>query len=224
LRKQEVSQVKSYRYSDINFNVLQEILEANSNTPLNHYVDDFFYRPMGLFRTCYLPMQRLPLSGIVPTEEDKFWRNQLVHGTVHDPAAAIYGGVAGSAGVFSNANELAVIFQMLLNHGEYAGKQYLNPGTIDRFTQSQPGTHRGLGFNKATGSEIGPCSSLASKNTFGHRGFTGTCVWADPKQDLIYIFLSNRVYPNDDNTKLRSKQVRERIHSVIYESLMAGPV
>jgi CubicO group peptidase (beta-lactamase class C family) len=146
----------------------------------------------------------------------------LVQGYVHDPGAAMLGGVAGHAGLFSNANDLAIIMQMLLNRGEYGGERYLNPTTVSLFTKKQEmKNRRGLGFDKPEPDIYKPKSTAndASPRTFGHSGFTGTCVWADPDYDLIYVFLSNRIYPSADNQKLIQKNIRTIIHQAIYDAM-----
>ena len=153
----------------------------------------------------------------MPTQQDDFWRKSLVRGYVHDEAAAILGGVGGNAGLFANATDLAVVFQMLLQGGEYGGKQFLSKETIDFFTSSKHGNHRGLGFDKARYNYT--ASKAASHKTFGHSGFSGTCVWVDPDEELIYIFLSNRVYPNARNDTMKKMRIRQRIHQVIYDAI-----
>ena len=213
---------RKFLYSDVNFVLLQKMIESRTRKGLDAYLSRTFFQPMGLFHTTYNPLsQRKPfsLTQIVPTVDDKKWRKQLVHGYVHDEFAALLGGVAGNAGIFSNAHDLGVLFQMLLNKGHYGGQQFLSKSTIELFTRSGHGNHRGLGFDKPTSKANSSLSKLAPKSSFGHTGFTGTCVWADPENELIFVFLSNRVHPDPKNRKLNGLQVRSRIHSIIYESL-----
>jgi len=208
-----------YRYSDVNFNLLQKVIEEKSNKTLNKYIDDAFYDNLGLRYCAYNPHESTPITHLVPTEFDKKWRKQLVRGFVHDESAALQGGVAGSAGLFSNAEDLAFLFQMLLNGGNYGGRQFLKKETIEKFVTPPYYSRRGYGFDKPRGKYTESCSSKASKSTYGHSGFTGTCVWVDPETELVYIFLSNRIYPSIDNRKLFKEKYRGRIHSVIYDAM-----
>jgi beta-N-acetylhexosaminidase len=211
----------SYVYSDLGFILMKEVIEDQVQDNYPHFLDTTFYAKLGLPTMGYKPTERFPLSRIAPTEYDKVYRKTLVHGFVHDQGAAMMGGVGGHAGLFSSANDLAILFQMLLNRGEYAGVRYFNPTTVSEFTkQWDTRSRRGLGFDKPETSGVGgPTSNMASKYTFGHSGFTGTCVWADPESDLIYVFLSNRVYPDADNRKLLTNSVRTNIHDVIYDAV-----
>lgn len=213
----------TYIYSDNDFIFLGLIVEAISGMRLEDYVRKEFYEPMGLVTTGFRPRERFPLSRITPTENETFFRRQLIRGDVHDPGAAMFGGVAGHAGLFSNAYDLAVIMQMLLNKGVINGHRFLSDTTVMRFTAyGSDISRRGLGFDKpekdnATRKEAYPTLS-ASPLTFGHTGFTGIGAWADPKYNLIYIFLSNRVNPSGSN-KLLQMNVRPAIHEAIYRSL-----
>ncbi len=210
---------KRYHYSDVNFNLLQAVIEKQSGQSLDNYLDKNFYEPLGLRYLTYLPREKFNPRQLVPTSMDDRWRNQKVHGYVHDESAALLGGVAGNAGQFSNAQDLGVLFQMLLNKGSYGGRKYLKPETVELFTKSQYRTHRGLGFDTRNGRRPPSCSPKASTKTFGHTGFTGTCVWVDPKEELIFIFLSNRITPSTKNKKLFKTKLRSRIHSIVYEAL-----
>ena len=214
-----VAEKKKYRYSDVNFYLLQKIVEKQTNTRLDKYVFENFYRPLGLRHTLYKPLEKFGRADIVPTERDNYWRKTLVHGYVHDPAAALMGGVGGNSGVFSNAEDLAVLFQMLLNKGVYGGVQYFQPGTLDDFTQAKYTNHRGLGFDKPVNRRYPTYSRHASPATYGHTGFTGTCVWVDPEQRLVYVFLSNRIHPSARNGKIFTEETRSRIHEVVYDAL-----
>ncbi|MCB0593078.1 MAG: serine hydrolase [Lewinellaceae bacterium] len=210
-----------YRYSDVNFVLMQQLIEEKAAVPLDSFAANNFYGPLGLQHTGFRPLLRWDSSAIVPTQFDRRWRHQLVHGYVHDETAALLGGVAGNAGLFSTAEELAVIFQMLLNGGTYGGERYLEAETIRYFTSARHGNHRGLGFDKPSDESIkkNKFPEQVSEATFGHTGFTGTCAWADPERGLAYIFLSNRIYPDVNNRKIFEKRVRERIHQVIYDAL-----
>ena len=215
----------NYIYSDNDFIFLGKLVEALSGLTLNDYVKKEFYTPLGLNTATFLPKNSLPTNRIAPTEEEKYFRLQLLSGTVHDPGAAMFGGVAGHAGLFSNAYDIAVLMQMLLNGGTFNGKKYLNKETINLFTTYQSTiSRRGYGFDKpekdnATKVEPYPCLSASAK-TFGHTGFTGTCTWADPEKKLIYVFLSNRVNAEGgDNKKLLNMNVRPKIHEAIYKAL-----
>lgn len=214
-----------YVYSDNDFIFLGKIVEAITGLPLDEYVKKQFYSPMGLTNTGFKPREHLSLDNIVPTEKEKTFRLQLLRGDVHDPGAAMFGGVAGHAGLFSNAYELAIIMQMLLNGGTFNGKKYLDKKTIELFTAYHSDiSRRGYGFDKpekdnATRAEAYPCLSC-SPQSFGHTGYTGTGVWADPANNLVFIFLSNRVNPDGgENVKLLKMNIRGKIQEEVYKSL-----
>ena len=186
------------------------------------YVNDEFYTPLGLRNTAYLPRRNLAGKEIAPTEIDQYFRYQTLQGNVHDMAAAMFGGVSGHAGLFTSANDLGIIFQMLMNGGVYNGKRYFQKATIDLFTLRNAGiSRRGLGFDKPepTPGKASPCADNASLSTFGHQGFTGTCVWADPQHELVFIFLSNRTYPSAENKMINKLNVREHAQEYIYNAL-----
>jgi len=212
-----------YIYSDNDFIFLGKIVEAISGMPLEEYVHKEFYRPLGLVTAGFRPLDRFPKNQVSPTESEKLFRRQLIHGYVHDPGAAMFGGVAGHAGLFSNAYDIAVLMQLFLNKGVMNGRRYISDTTIEKFTAYHSEiSRRGLGFDKPekdnlTRKEPYPTLS-ASPLTFGHTGFTGTCAWADPKENLVFIFLSNRVHPDGSNKLLRMN-VRSNIHEQIYKSL-----
>ncbi|MEL7120711.1 MAG: serine hydrolase [Bacteroidota bacterium] len=178
-----------------------------------------YYNPLGLRYSTFNPSKYYNKERLVPTQWDKRWRHQLVHGHVHDETAALMGGVAGHAGLFSTAEDLAVIFQMLLDGGTYGDRVYLSPETIKKFTGKQRGSSRGIGFDKPNRSNESAVAKSASPATFGHTGFTGTCVWADPDEDLIFIFLSNRIHPYIKNPLMYRQETRRRIHQVVYDAL-----
>jgi len=212
-----------YVYSDLGPILMKDVIEKVAGEPVDKYVDENFYKPLRLTRTAFNPFYKYRTNEIVPTENDTIFRRQLLRGFVHDPAAAMLGGVSGNSGVFSDANDLAVIMQMLLNKGTYGGRQFFKPSTIELFTQKQfPDNRRGLLFDKpeTNPAKQSPCCAKASPLTFGHQGFTGTCAWADPEYGLIYIFLSNRIHPDVSNDKMIKMNVRTRIQEIIYESLV----
>ncbi|MCA6457180.1 MAG: serine hydrolase [Chitinophagaceae bacterium] len=214
-----------YVYSDNDFIFLGKIVEAVSGKPLNEFVRENIYEPLHMTTTTYRPRELMPVNQIVPTEEEKHFRQQLIRGDVHDEGAAMFGGVAGHAGLFSNAYDLAQLYQLLLNGGELNGVRLFKKSTIDKFTAYNSAiSRRGLGFDKpekdnATRKEPYPSKSV-SLETFGHTGFTGTCVWVDPQYNLVYIFLSNRVTPTRNNNKLGQLNVRPNIQEAIYQAIV----
>jgi CubicO group peptidase (beta-lactamase class C family) len=219
---------RKYVYSDNDFIYMGEVVEAITGMTLDQYVKTTYYDSLDMVSTGFKPRERFPLGRIAPTADEPIFRHQLIRGDVHDPGAAMFGGVAGHAGLFSDAYDLAVLEQMLLNGGTFNGHTFLKPSTIDFFTAYHSDiSRRGLGFDKPekdnpTRKEPYPCLS-ASPQTFGHTGFTGTCVWVDPKYDLIYIFLSNRVNPVENNPRLSSLFIRGRIQETIYQSMGVDP-
>lgn len=212
-----------YVYSDISMYVMKEVVEQQSAEPIEHYVEEQFYRPLGMYKTGYNPRLRFAKEEIVPTERDTYFRDTLLQGYVHDQGAAMANGVAGHAGIFSTANDLAIYGQMLLNKGTYGGEVYFSPDIVQEFTSKQSTvSRRGLGFDrKDPDSSKAYPSSLASASTFGHTGYTGTCIWMDPEHQLTYIFLSNRVHPTVTN-KLYDLNIRPRIQDAIYEAIAKG--
>lgn len=213
-----------YIYSDNDFIFLGKVVEAIAGMPLEEYVKKTFYDKLGMASTGFKPRDRFPLNYIAPTEKEAGFRQQLIQGDVHDPGAAMLGGVAGHAGLFSNAYDLAILSQVLLNGGVLGGQNFFSKATVDYFTAYHSDiSRRGLGFDKpekdnATRKEPYPTLS-ASPLTYGHTGFTGTCFWIDPQYNLVYIFLSNRVNSPDINKFLRMN-VRPRVHEAIYQSLL----
>lgn len=215
-----------YVYSDNDFIFLGKIVEQITGKLLNQYVKESFYDPLQMRSTTFNAATTLPLQQVAPTEQEKYFRLQQLQGYVHDPGAAMFGGVAGHAGLFSNAYDLAKLYQVLLNGGEWNGRRFFRKETIDYFSSYQSdSSRRGLGFDKpeknnATRKDPYPAKS-ASPQTYGHTGFTGTCVWVDPAQDIIFIFLSNRVNPmGGDNKKLIELGVRNAILENIYQSII----
>lgn len=215
---------KEYRYSDLGYYLFQEMIEERFNEPIDRWAASTFYEPLGAKRLTYNPLDHgFTLDEIVPTEEDNYWRNTTVHGQVHDMGAALLGGVAGHAGLFANSNDLAKMMQMYLSGGYYGGHQYLQPETIETFRTCafcELNNRRGRGFDRPQIADgPGPSCTCASDLSFGHTGFTGTMVWMDPKEDLLYIFLSNRTFPDAENWKLSKLDVRTNIQEYIYDSL-----
>lgn len=210
----------SYQYSDLGFLLFQRLAEKIFNQPIDEFLSQNLYEPLGAYTTGFTPLKRFPAQQIAPTEDDKIYRKTHIAGTVHDERAAMMGGVAGHAGLFSNSTDLAKLGQMLLQKGTYGGYQYYKPETVELFTAKQfDHSRRGLGWDKPIQSEWNsPTSLKASPKTFGHTGFTGTCIWVDPEFNLVYIFLSNRVYP-DRSGKLITSNIRSRIQDVVYESI-----
>ena len=212
-----------YVYSDLSMITMQQIVETISATPENVYVQQQFYTPLGMQTAGFLPLYRFPPNQIVPTEDDQTYRHALLDGYVHDPTAALMGGVAGHAGLFASANDVAILYQMMLNRGTYGGSVYIKPETVDLFTAKQSAvSRRGLGFDRWDPDlDHHYPSKLASPQTYGHTGFTGTCIWVDPKYNLVYIFLSNRVNPSV-GSKLSSLNIRPRIQDVVYQAIEKG--
>jgi beta-glucosidase-like glycosyl hydrolase/CubicO group peptidase (beta-lactamase class C family) len=216
---------KEYKYSDMGFYIFKDIVEDIMGLPLNDFVNEQFYSPLGLSTMGYLPRERFDSARIVPTEFDYYFRSQLLQGHVHDMGAAMLGGVGGHAGLFSNANDLGIFMQMLLQKGYYGGERYFHNYTVNQFTKCQfckDENRRGAGFDKAVleGQEGGPaCDCSPSSKAFGHSGFTGTLVWADPDEQFVYVFLSNRIHPTSENKKLLKMDVRTKIMQVFYDAI-----
>jgi len=218
--KSPVKPTGNYVYSDISMYVMKEVAEHQTAVPLQDYVQENFYRPLGMTHAGYLPRERFAKEQIVPTEQDTSFRKTLLEGYVHDQGAAMAGGIAGHAGLFATANDLAIYGQLLLNRGEYGGERYFKTETIDQFTSKQStSSRRGLGFDRWDPNPKNEYpSKLANSTVFGHTGYTGTCIWIDPQNQLVYIFLSNRVHPQV-STKLLDLNIRSRIQDAIYETI-----
>jgi beta-N-acetylhexosaminidase len=216
-------QSPTYLYSDLGYYLFQAFAEKTYRKGLDEWLEEQFYGPIGAHSLGYNPLKRFDQSQIAPTENDKLFRNTMVHGYVHDQGAAMMGGVAGHAGLFSNANDLAKLMQLFLQKGHYNGLRFLNPETIDLFTSCQfcvdNNNRRGIGFDKPQLSGSGPTCGCVSMLSFGHTGFTGTIAWADPEEKLVYIFLSNRVHPDAENKKIISMGTRTAVQQVIYDAL-----
>ncbi len=220
----ELWEKKEYKYSDVGYYLVCDAIETITGKPFDDYVYGNFYQPLGLTTMGYKPLDKFESSRIAPTENDTTFRKQLIRGYVHDPGAAMLGGVSGHAGLFSNAGDLAVIMQVLLQNGYYGGDQYIENKTINDFTKQQfplDENRRGVCFDKPYPEydSLGPCCEAVSLKSFGHSGFTGTYTWADPENGLLYIFLSNRVYPDASNTKIVKMNIRTEIHQAMYDIL-----
>lgn len=216
---------KTYVYSDLGYYFVKKIIEKLSKEKMEDYVQDSIYQKLGLQSMTYNPYLKFDLSRIAPTEDDKTFRKQVIKGYVHDPGSAMMGGVGGHAGIFSTANDLAVLMQMMLNGGYYGGKQIIKKEVLDEYTSVQfPNSNRrGAGFDKPNlnGTEATACA-MASPGSYGHSGFTGTLVWADPKYKINYVFLSNRVYPDAENWKIVKMDIRTRIQTKIYQAVQSA--
>ena len=223
--KSPLNEKAEYRYSGLLFYLLPEIVSLQSGVAYEDYLNSTFYRPLGAYTLGFNPSRFFPPERIIPTERDSFFRWQLLHGYVHDEGAAMMNGLSANAGLFANAYDLSKIMQLYLNGGSYGGEQYFTQAAIDTFTQrhfADQGNKRGLGFDKPLleyDPERSSVAEAASQASFGHSGYTGTFVWADPEHDLLFIFLSNRVYPSRNNRGIYTRNIRPRIHTAIYEAM-----
>lgn len=212
-----------YRYSDIAYYVLKKYIEDTYKVRLDKLTDDFLYKRIGATRTSYNPLEKFQKNNIVPSEVDSYYRYQTIQGFVHDMGAAMQGGVGGHAGLFSNANDVAKIMQMYLQGGYYGGERFLDARTIKKFNTCyfcDKDVRRGVGFDKPQLKDKGPTCGCVSRKSFGHSGFTGTYTWADPEEELVYVFLSNRTYPSASNTLLVKSGLRTRIQRAIYDAII----
>jgi len=218
---------KKYKYSDLGYYFMMKLIEAQTGEKMKDYVAGI-YSTMGMTTTGYIPRERFSLDRIPPTENDKIFRKQVIKGDVHDPGAAMLGGVGGHAGIFSNANDLAKLMQMYLNEGTYGGVRYIQDSTLNEFTKCQfcyeeKENRRAAGFDKPFLQGYGgPTCDSISQTSFGHSGFTGTMAWVDPSEDVVYVFLSNRIYPSAENRKLAKMNIRTNIQQVIYDAIKKG--
>ncbi len=215
---------RGYKYSDLSYYLFKDYIENHYQRNLNELSQQHFYKAIGAARMTYLPKQKFSLENIVPTEKDDYYRNQLVHGHVHDMGAAMQGGIGGHAGLFANANDVAKMMQMYLQDGYYGGKQYFKPETIKKFNHryySHYLVRKGVGFDKPQLRKIEKATcDCVSDESFGQSGFTGTYTWADPKTELVYVFLSNRIYPTAENTELVRENFRTKIQQVIQDAII----
>lgn len=213
-----------YKYSDLGYYLFKKAIEQEYRKPLNKLAEDFFYKALGANRTTYLPLEKFGKEEIVPTEKDEYYRDQLLHGYVHDMGAAMLGGVGGHAGLFANANDVAKIMQMYLQNGFYGGRRFLRESTVKRFNTRYFEDHdvrRGLGFDKPQlNPRVKATCGCVSDESFGHSGFTGTYTWADPESGIVYVFLSNRVYPTMDNKELVKSNMRTKIQQAIQDAII----
>ena len=222
IKESELYNRLRYKYSDLPFYILKEFLERHHNKQFKDLVQNELYQSIGANHTTFLPLEKFTLDMIPPTEIDQYFRMQKIHGFVHDQGAALLGGVSGHAGLFSNANDIAKIMQMYLWNGSYGNDQYIKSETIDLFNSCNfcdADVRRGVGFDKPQLDDIGPTCGCISMNSFGHSGFTGTFTWADPDEEIIYVFLSNRTYPSADNKSIIENNLRSDIQGLIYESI-----
>lgn len=222
----DVNKPGKYLYSDLGFYLFCKMIENLTELPMDYFTESYFYKPLGATTLGYKPLTKFERDRIAPTENDLVFRKQIVHGYVHDPGAAMLGGVSGHAGLFSSANDLAKYMQMLLNGGSYGGEEFLDKSLIDKYTSCVAcynGNRRGLGFDKPENdtTKNGPTIKGISQDSYGHSGFTGTMVWSDPSTGILYIFLSNRVYPDAINNKLLEMNVRTNIQQVVYDAMVS---
>ena len=226
INRSKVSEDKTYRYSGLTFLLFPKIITDLTGVPYEQYITENFYEPIGAKTLGFLPSTKNYPNHIVPTEMDTIYRHTLTKGWVHDENASLLGGISGNAGLFGTAEDLAKIMQMYLQYGSHNGKQILPEEVVKEFTTVQYPTNdnrRGLGFdkpllnNKELPLEEAYPAPEVSPESFGHSGFTGTFVWADPKNQLIYIFLSNRVFPSREHRNLYDLNIRSAIQQVFYK-------
>lgn len=223
IKESPLNEKAGYVYSDLSFYLYPVIVERLTGQKFEDYLKEHFYKPLGATTLTFTPEKHFPQRRIVPTEYDSLFRKQLLHGTVHDEGAAMLGGISGHAGLFGNANDLAKLMQMYLQKGQVAGRRYISEATLSTYTSCQfcPTNRRALGFDRINSPyvENGNAAKGASPESFGHSGFTGTFTWVDPKYDLVYVFLSNRVNPTRNNNKLSQLNTRTAVQQVIYDAL-----
>lgn len=232
IKRSKVSEDKTYLYSGLASLIYPQLIENLTGEDYQSYIQDNFYKPLGCETMGYLPSQKKFKNNIVPTENDSIFRKTLTRGWVHDENAALLGGVSGNAGLFASAKDLAIYMQMLVQKGTYAGKQYFKASTIEEFTRIQypkNNNRRGLGFDKPligndslSLKDAYPAPEVSPKS-FGHAGFTGTFVWADPENEIVYIFLSNRVYPSRTHRNIYNFNIRPALQQVFYTAHLTMP-
>ena len=224
IKESDQREEPGYKYSDLGYYLFKEALEKKYKKPLNVLVQNEFYEALGADRMSYLPLEKYVKSAIIPTEKDSYYRNQLLHGYVHDMGAAMLGGVGGHAGLFANANDVAKMMQLYLQKGYYGGKRYFKAQTFDKFNKryyADKNVRRGLGFDKPQlDPEVEATCGCVSDESFGHSGFTGAYTWADPVSGIVYVFLSNRVYPTMENKGLVTEDIRTEVQRIIQEAIL----
>lgn len=223
IKESELLKRLRYRYSDLPYYILKKYIETYYGKRLDELVQEHLYQSLGASHTTYNPNSKFSLKDIVPTEVDDYYRYQTIQGYVHDMGAAMQGGVGGHAGIFSNANDIAKIMQLFLQKGYYGGKRYFKPETLDKFNTCyycESDNRRGIGFDKPQLGEDGPTCGCVSMTSFGHSGFTGTYAWADPEEDIVYVFLANRTYPKAETNVLLRENIRTDIQKLIYEAIL----
>lgn len=211
-----------YKYSGLVYYLLKKYLEGYYGSNMDYLTQEHFYNELGMNRTGYLPLKKFELEDIVPSEKDTYFRHQILRGYVNDEGAAMLGGIGGNAGLFSNANDVAKMMQMYLNGGYYGGQHYFKEKTIKKFNTCyycDEGVRRGVGFDKPQLEGRGPTCGCVPMESFGHSGFTGTYTWADPVEEIVYVFLSNRVFPDRSNRDLITEDIRTKIQRAIYEAI-----
>lgn len=211
-----------YKYSDLPYFLMKKYLEDYHQTDMSELIQNHFYKSLGLSNSTYNPLDKFPVSQIAPTEDDTYFRYREVRGYVHDMGAAMQGGVGGHAGVFSTATDVAKMMQMYLQKGSYGGKQYLKSTTMDTFNKCyycHIDVRRGIGFDKPQLGKAGPTCGCVPMSSFGHSGFTGTFAWADPENELVYVFMSNRTFPDSTNRQLIKEDIRSNIQAIIYDAI-----
>lgn len=209
IRNSKRTRPAKYVYSCVNFIMLKEMVERITGESMDVFLEKEFYAPMGLMHTGYLPLRKYQKTDIAPTSVDGILRKSVLQGYVHDESAAFFGGISGNAGLFSTAGDIAKLYQMLLNNGTLDGKRYLSEETCKVFTtQTSKISHRGLGWDRK------------DLSIYGHTGFTGTCTWVDPDNQMIYVFLSNRTYPHSWNNLLSKLNIRSRLQEAIYKKYL----
>jgi len=224
--KSALDKPNRYQYSDLGFYLLAEMVKVTTGQFLDEYVTEQFYEPLGLTSTGFNPWKWTDLNRVAPTEVDNYFRGQKLHGYVHDMGSAMLGGVSGHAGLFSNARDLAILLQVILFKGEYGGMTFFKSETIQKFTSHHPKSiRRGIGWDmQQPNTPTTHMSSKASYQTFGHTGFTGPVIWSDPKEDLIFVFLSNRTFPTMRNGLLTRLYTRRLLHGMVYKSIQAPDI
>jgi CubicO group peptidase (beta-lactamase class C family) len=225
IKKSDVKENPSYVYSDLFFCLVPKVIENITKEPFETYIKREFYQKIGASSITFNPLQHFPLDKIVPTERDTFFRKTQVHGFVHDETAHLFGGISGHAGLFSNIEDLAKLAQLYLNEGKYNGAQLFSDEAMKEFTRyqfSEVGNRRALGFDKPLleyNAQESYVAQSVSPSSFGHSGYTGTFIWIDPEEELIFIFFSNRVYPDRSHRALYELNIRPRLHQVVYDAI-----